>query len=676
MTRTSCRARGVDPPPGRARARWRSPVAALICVALLATACTADRDDPEPTAAVDRAAIEAVAGRLAEDPTEAAEQLVAEIHSADPARSTAATAELLRRSGHPIVSAKGPVVAMPDRVALYDAPVYAELLPLLAAATRAGDRYTVDQFADLLHAVGLTAKKATFAQLTTAIGGWAKQPGDHPIFVSAAAGVRALSAHRQQVLFPGADPETVYLDPLQSILLLGHATSRFAEVATDGQPQAAARPGLVDRLIGGGVAYAASDGPCKALSRRFASPEDPVAKGVIDSIKGHLKDGLIKILPEETQDRVGRADEVWGKSAAAASAILLLLGARIALTADKTSTHFKHEAGSRAEHVLLTASATFDLEVALEKLDCYALAGVSIPKAGPLKGFTVRWDSIQPQAGRIQDGGAQLLRAVSADSSKMTRGVKTGEDGKATLEVKPPVEEPDGEGEKLTGQATYLASLDKESLPFELGDVYGLLSNPVGFGVGKNFDLLRDVLVKAGLPAQSITIEVTYHGSDIVLAQGAGEVNLILAKLPKVYVDLVSCAGVTGPFKGTAGYDGAQSGQLLQMAGAATGVRVPKDFAGKDNRISVTPDDRPGPQPFFIMKGEGGSQFLDGVIRFYPFLNTRAVVLADNRIGRPVGDVEILLAGSTFPFSRLSWPVVRVTDDPRCPEVRYFHDNT
>ncbi|WP_146605662.1 hypothetical protein [Micromonospora craterilacus] len=676
MTRTSCRARGVDPPRGRARARWRSPVAVLICVALAATACTADGNDPKPTGGVDQAAIEAVAGRLADDPTEAAEQLVAEIHSADPARSAAATAELLRRAGHPIVSAKGPVVAMPDQVAMYDAPVYAELIPLLAAATRAGDRYTVDQFADLLHAVGLTAKKATFAQLTTVIGGWAKAPGDHPVFVSAAAGVRALSAHRQQVLFPGADPETAYLDPLQTVLLLGHATSRFAEVATDGQPQAAARPGLVDRLLGGGVAHAADDGPCKALSRRFGPAPDPVAKGVIDTAKGYLKDGLIKLLSEEAQDKVGRADELWGKSSAAASAILLLLGARIALTADKTSTHFKHKAGSRDEHVLLTASATFDLETALDKIDCYALAGVSVPKAGPLKDFTIRWSAIQPQAGTIQKGGTHLLKAVSADSVKWTRGVKTGDDGKATLELKPPVEDPDGEGEKLTGQATYFASLDKEGLPFELGDVYGLLSNPVGFGVGKNFDLLRDVLVKAGLPAQSITIEVTYHGSDIVLAQGAGEVNLILAKLPKVYVDLVSCAGVAGPFKGTAGYDGVRSGQLLQMAGEATGVHVPKGFAGRDNKISFTPNDRPGPQPFFIMKGEGGNQFLDGVIRFYPFLNTRAVVLADNRIGRPVGDVEIQLAGSTFPFSKLSWPVVRVTADPRCPEVRYTHDGT
>ncbi|WP_431729304.1 hypothetical protein [Verrucosispora sp. TAA-831] len=675
MTRTSCRARGVPAPRGAIRLRWRPPVVALLCLALVASACTADRDDPPPSAGVDRPALEAVAATLPADPVEAAERLVTEIHAADPTRSAAATAELLRRAGHPIVSVRGPVVALPDQVALHDAPVYAELLPLLAAATRAGDRYTVDQFAELLDAVGLTRKKMTFAQVTTAVAGWAREPDHHPIFVTAAAGVRALSAHRQQVLFAAADPDTAYLDPLQTVLLLGHATSRLVAVVDEAQPRAAARPGALDRLVGGGVAYA-SDGPCKALTRRFGSPQDPVAKGIVDSAKGYLKDNLVKNLSDGAQDRVGKADEVWGKSAAAASAILLLLGARLSLTADKTSTHFKHTAGSRAEHVLLTATATFDLETALEKIDCYALAGVTVPRSGPLKDFTVRFSTIQPQVGTIQKGGTQLLKAVSADSVKSQRGAKTGADGVATLELKPPVEDPGGEGEKLTGLATYTASLDKESLPFELGDVYGLLSNPVGFGVGKNFDLLRDVLVKAGLPAQQITIEVTYHGSDIVLAQGAGEVNLILAKLPKVYVDLVSCAGLTGPFTGTAGYSGAQSGQLLQMAGAATGVHVPKGFAGRANRISVTPNNQGGPEPFFIMKGEGGNQFLDGVLRFYPFLNARAEVLADYRVGRPVGDVEILLAGSTFPFSRLSWPVVRVTDDPRCPKVRYFHDET
>src|SRR5690606_29981830 len=109
--------------------------------------------------------------------------------------------------------------------------------------------------------------------------------------------------------------------------------------------------------------------------------------------------------------------------------------------------------------------------------------------------------------------------------------------------------DPAGEGEKLRGKALFIASLDKEDFPFEFGDFFSLL-NAVGFGVGKTFDLIKEVLVKAGLPSQTITIEVEYHGADIIVAQGENEVNLILAKIPRVYVDLVSCTGTAGPFIG------------------------------------------------------------------------------------------------------------------------------
>ena len=52
-----------------------------------------------------------------------------------------------------------------------------------------------------------------------------------------------------------------------------------------------------------------------------------------------------------------------------------------------------------------------------------------------------------------------------------------------------------------------------------------------------------------------------------------------------------------------------------------------------------------------------------------------AMVLDDNRVGRPVGEVEMLVAGNPFPFSDLVWPVVRVASDPRCPAVKYEYDN-
>lgn len=667
---------------GRARrrsSRWPTAVAVIVCAALVTTGCTLDSPGGGGDAAVDAAAIEEVAIGLSDDPATAAEQLVAEIVAGDEARSAAATAELLRRSGHAIVSADGPVVAVPDQLAMIDAPAYVELVPTLAEATREGDRYTLEQFATLLTAVGLTEQDAPPAQLAAAIGGWAKEPGDHAIFATAAAGVRALAGQRQQVLYSGAASADIFLDPLQTTLLLAHATSRFGEVAPGAAPgpsPQASGPGVIDWLLGVGVAHAAPAGACGEFASIFASPSDPAVKGHSDFLKGELKDRLAtEFLTEGGKEAFDKANEAWGKAGAAASAIMLLLATRLDLTADKTSTHFKHEAGTRGEHITLTATARFDPKVALETMECYALAGLDVPKPGPMKGMTVRWSSQQPQVGGIQQGGAQLLKAVSADSAKMSGGSKTGDDGTATLEVKPPVEDPSGEGEKLTGKAVFIASLDQEKFPFELGDAYGFLANAVGFAVGKTFDLLKDVLVKAGLPSQSITLEVAYHGVDVVVAQGENEVNLILAKLPKVYVDLVSCAGVAGPFTGSAGYDGATSSGMLQAAGGITGVPVPSEFAGQDNPISVLTNDREGPNPFFIMTGEGGAQFLDGTLTFFPFLNTRAEILADGRVGRPVGEVEILLAGSSFPFSDLSWPIVRVQEDPRCPKVEYFYDS-
>jgi hypothetical protein len=76
------------------------------------------------------------------------------------------------------------------------------------------------------------------------------------------------------------------------------------------------------------------------------------------------------------------------------------------------------------------------------------------------------------------------------------------------------------------------------------------------------------------------------------------------------------------------------------------------------------------------MRGDGGKQFLDGEIRLFPdmYSNTAAVVLDDSRVGRPVGEIEILLAGSSWPFADLTWPIARVTSDPRCADVEYVYD--
>jgi hypothetical protein len=486
-----------------------------------------------------------------------------------------------------------------------------------------------------------------------------------------------LSARRGQVLYPAADQETTYLDPLQTVLLLAHATSRFG-LAKSAKPSAQAL-GLLDRLIGTGVAYAADDdkGPCEALTTLFET-DNAVTKANSDFLKDQLKDRLAgAVLKEGAKEVFDKATEAWGKAGASVSAMMLMLGARLQLTSDKAGTHYKHQAGSRAEHVTLTALATFDIKIAADKLECYSLAGLSIPKAGPLEGFTIRWSSDQDQRGTIQEGGNAHLITVSADSAKMTHGAKTGADGKATLELKPPVEDPPGDGDKLKASATYIASLDKENFPFELGDIFSVLGGPFGFAVAKSFDLVKDVLTRAGLPSQSISVAVEYHGSDIIVVKGHTSIELILARIDDAFVDLISCTGIGGPFKGNGGFGGSET-ELLRMA-RLLGLHVPDGGPGATAQLSVTTNPA-SDNKFLIMTGEGGKPFLEGVLSFYPpSSNTKVVYLKDSdvwQIGRPVGQLEMLLAGNSYIFGDLVFPVVRVTADPRCKAVKYAYDNT
>ncbi|HEX5598411.1 MAG TPA: hypothetical protein VFX61_20700, partial [Micromonosporaceae bacterium] len=498
----------LSPPPPR---RARRAVAALLVTALLTTSCTGSGDEPGTDDL--RSALAEVTRSLPAEPIAAVERLVADIHLGTPPRAQAATAELLRRSGIPVVSADGPVLAVPNEVMLLDVPVYAEFLPALTAAVRAGDRYSADQFATILQVTKITNRPLKSTELGGAVAGWGKEPGDHQVFVSAGAAVRALGAARGEVLHAKADPQAVFLDPLQTLLLAAHTGGRFAKVKPGAKPAALAaapRPGLFDRLIGTGVAHAAPEGICGALESLLENPSAIITANA-NFLKGELQERLLsQVLGEKTKMRFDKASAANGILGTALSSILLMLGSRVQLSTDKNKTHFKHQAGSRAEHVKITAKATFDFKVAAKKLECYSLAGVSIPKAGPLEGFTIRWSSSQPRGGTIQEGNA-LLTAVSADSKKFTNGERTGKNGESTLEVKPPVEDPAGEGATLTGRAVFTATLDKENFPFKLDDLWALAKGAAegkagvaSFAILKVYELIAELLTKAGLPSQSI----------------------------------------------------------------------------------------------------------------------------------------------------------------------------
>ena len=683
-------------PPG-AHGRTTRPVAMLLAVVMAigsVAACTDDdaADDGEPLSAERlRTVMTELAAGLPAEPTAAMEHLVSQIHNGSAETAQAAVAEILRRSGIPIVTGDGPVAAVPDDLMIYEVPVYAEFIPVLTEAVRAADRYSVEQFATILQVLGITTEPLGFAELAGAVADWGKGTDDHAIFVSAAAAVRALGAARGELLYATADPEAVYLDPLQTVVLLAHAGGRFFEVKEGAQAAlgAPAGPSFLDKMLGG-VAYAAPAGLCSLLSE-LRKQSDPIVSANANFLRGELQDRLRSIVMDPA-DKAGfdKASAARGILATAVNSILLMLGARLSLSVDKPETHFKHQAGTRDEHVTVTATATFDIEATAYKLECYSLAGVEMPKAGPLQGFTVRWETSQPRATRIQEG-SRLLSAVSADSSKFHDGGTTGPDGKTTLELMPPVERPAGEGAELSGRVIVTAALDKEQFPFKLDDLWGVAkeaggvaggtSDGMGFAVVKSYELIAELLTKAGLPTQSIPVNVTYHGSDIVIAKGESSVNLLVVELPRVYVDLVSCAGVEGPYTGTGGYEMDVEDFYREGWHSLLGIDAPDKAAEDKEILPVEVADNGQPQRFLIAQGNGGP-FLEGEITLIPRSRRESPILAHKyvlydgwKVGRPAGEIEILIAGKSFPFNDLSWPVIQVREDTRCPKVEYTYDN-
>src|SRR5690606_24100781 len=449
-------------------------------------------------------------------------------------------------------------------------------------------------------------------------------------------------------------------------------------------------PGVVDKVLGGGVAYATDAGVCSLLAE-MRKHEDPIVSANAKFLSGELQNMILsKVLDPKTKGRFDKAKVTKGILATAINAALLLLGARLSLSVDKQETHFKHEAGSRAEHVTVTATATFDIEITEKKLECYSLAGVNIPKSGPLEGFTVRWETSQQLNRRVQDGN-RLLTAVSADLRKFHDGAKTGPDGSTTLELKPPRESPAGRGAEMSDRVIVTAALDKEQFPFKLGDIWSAGKSAANvaqkgtggytFAILKTYELLVELLTKAGLPSQSIPVRVTYHGTDVVIAKGENSVNLLVVELPRVYVDLVSCAGLKGPYKGTGGYEMDVEDFYREGWKSLLGIDAP-DKAAEDNEILPVEINVDNGQPhrFTIAMGNGGP-FLEGQITPRPLYlrenhaDRHAWVRYKGGIARLVGEIEILIAGKSFPFNDLSWPILRVPDDPRCPKVEYKYDN-
>jgi hypothetical protein len=616
--------------------------------------------------------------QLPNDPVAAIQALVETIFGADEFDAQAAVGELMRRAGLPLVSIAGPVIGTPDELVLMDASIYVELLPDLTRSLRRGAFYTPVQLADLLLEIGFTSEALDPQVLVAALGQWGKQPDSILESIVAGATVRALSGRRLQVLYSGANPDLIQFDLLQVMLVLAHATSREAPLVKPSSwftPQAVA---LIGSIGSQGIALpgwtAQTRGPCDDLAK-LTQPATQLGGVGKEVAKEALVETFKTQLSEGAKENLDFGLKVYEKGSAVLSSLLLMMGATISVTDNKGGqTHFGHGGGG-TNHVILKARASFDSAIAKQHVACYQLAGIDVPQSGPLEGYRVRWNFSQSLGGGYQ---GKFLTNISADSYKICAsgscGEVTGTSGTSTIEMYPPTERRPNQGTLMYGYVTATASLVKDDFPFALSDLLDL-RNPAEFAASKTWDLAISAFQKAGLPSETHTIKVGYHGVDIYVAKGETNLWLLYVTAP-VKLDIYTCTGLTGDWIGTGGLGGDTKAFLGEKVEQVFGIPVPENVKYIQENFH------------FMINPEVEENIIDinpeikmtGIVRISQaqIAANRAIQLGKT-VGRPVGEVEVEI--NSVPVSLLSfgagtvYPVYSVPRDPRCPSSGEYYEN-
>lgn len=638
-------------------------------------------------------ALQQLSSSLPSDPVQAATTLVAQIYGPDEIQANLAVAELLRRSGIPIVSPDGPVIGDPDNYILYDAPIYNGLIPTLTRSVRSGGAYVTDDMIQLLAAIGVTPDPLPAKALIGALGQWGKSPDDPPEIRTTAAAIRALAAFRGQIAYPEADPKTFEFDALTTTLLVANFTSRVGIKIqpTGSTPGSSPFLAFWERWIGVTPVYAST--PCddlKNMTKGMSADEAQAADATKKYLRGEIIGAVKKQVTDTTGAAIDTAVKAVDKGTAALSTILLLLGAQLNLYDDHNQfTHFYHDYPQSERDVTLTAQAAFDSALAQKYLACYQLAGIDVPPNGKLVGFRVIWSLFQDQGllpssiGHYEGYGGTMgkyLAVVAHDSYKTTKGDVTGEDGTSTITLFPELEEkPPKKGKPEPplqyGHVTVKASLDKQDFPFKLADIQSM-KDPKWFLASKLIDTGLSILKKAGLPSQEETVTVEYHGPDIYLAKGKVKIRTTLFSdgIPAT-LDMYTCTGLDGPWKGTFDLNTTGLSQTAVLQGikklcAEFSVSCNEVDYHKDLQYTFNAEDGIG--SFDILQG------LTGVIKLDR-------IPTDNKhLDGVVGKVELQLEGGegidlTVSLSdligTLEVPVKGVDEDDRCPGGGYHYVN-
>jgi hypothetical protein len=592
------------------------------------TTATAAPPSPSPTSAETGAgggdvadlvptkdSLAGVSRGLPTDPVDATDALVAKVFGTDPAVAAAAAGEILRRAGLPLVSAAGTVVALPDGPVIVNQPIYVEELPDLADAVRSGMEYTPDQVAAMLQATGVTTSPLTAKEVVGTLAQWGKQPGDPTASVVAGTAARALADWRHELLIPDNVPDQAELqalsdhpdsltgqqlshllapgritglDPLQAILLLAHATSQVETSVTvsstpqpttgTSSPSTSASP-AGEHLRRPGSAVTAPNALCQFLNYP-AQPGGNLSHTLgIFTFQQAVSEAVKEKFGKETADKLGNVVNAYSAATDAVTTVLMLTGATITIKTDKPQgTHFRHEQLDISRDATFTAVAAFSSPLSQKYLGCYAFAGVTIPKNGPLAGFRVHW---------TQWSGIQVLKAERGWADAFLHGQLTDAAGKATVmmyprtEKNPPQIGPQPKDQQVpvhTLWAHVVASLSQDGQLVQLTDLLGVVPDgPTPQAIGMEaLTVANRFLQQVGLPHATMKFPVQYHGSDPFVINGDGTLWIPFVGKIGLTAQLYSCAGPGGPWKGTVGFT-AKSAEALKWLAGVTGVSASGD---------------------------------------------------------------------------------------------------
>lgn len=625
------------------RRRIRVVVAVIVAAAMTATTMGPAPDADAQTAARAAAAgdaagfdwaalvptaasLHSVAAGLPDDPISASEQLVEILWGADSLAAVSAAGEILRRAGLPLVSADGPVMALPDGNVITNVPILVEFLPTLTDTARNGTFYRPSQLGELLQGFGFARELPTDREVVGLLAAWGKGDDDIPEVRAAGASARALARIRGELLIPAAiptpeqeqqladDPDSVPeaviqwltsggvargIDPITAVLLLAHSSG---ELAT-GAAIVPAGSGL--RTTESGALLPRAGGVnCDEMLPEQTSRADQERESAIKEAAKQQTRSAAADAAERYGDASGKYGEgkkkwvEWGgeaydKAADAVSVVMLMLGAKLELKSDKSTTHFRHGPGERAKDVTVTATASFSSALAKRHLRCWALVGIEVPPDGPLKDYKINWRlSKAPHA----------FQAFSESAKAFAKGGTTDRDGTSEVSIYPRTElTPPKDGEQqpeVTINAKVYAGLDKDEFPWKFADLLDMASSAnMGYAAAKAlYNLLLSMIKRGALPTKSLSIPVTYHGQRPFVMHGAMQAKETISQISiDLRADLYSCSGPLGPWQGTVGAGGdvqiKHTGSAPQIIGGGQGdfpLRFQLAETGSQQRFHVS----------------------------------------------------------------------------------------